>query len=331
MNPLYDLLVVVGVARPAAPLGYLSGAAGPAADPVLKLGWGLTALCVAVVLIILALLIIALKHRRTPADYSELGKEGGGPLWLYVGVGVSTVVLLVALFFALATLGAVAHPGSPPGLTVRVTAYNWWWKIDYQDDADPTLHFSTANEIHIPVGVPVQIELRSADVIHAFWVPRLAGKTQAIPGQVNRQWLQADEEGVYRGQCSQFCGPQHARMAFEVVAQPQAEFQEWLDAQRRPAPTPADVLSAAGSDVFMKRCAACHTVRGSKAAGVFGPDLTHLSSRRTIAAGTLNNTPQALLDWIRHAQEIKEDSLMPSIALDTEEGPALSAYLATLE
>jgi cytochrome c oxidase subunit 2 len=167
-------------------------------------------------------------------------------------------------------------------------------------------------------------------VIHAFWVPRLAGKTQAIPGQVNTQWIQADVPGVYRGQCTQFCGAQHAHMAFDVVAQPQADFDAWRDAQGRQAASPADGQVRTGQKIFMDRCAGCHTVRGSDAAGVQAPDLTHVGSRRQLAAGSLTNTPEHLLDWVQHAQEIKPDSLMPSITLNVQDAAALSAYLATL-
>jgi cytochrome c oxidase subunit 2 len=170
-------------------------------------------------------------------------------------------------------------------------------------------------------------------VIHAFWVPQLAGKTQTIPGQTNEQWIEADQPGIYRGQCSQFCGAQHAHMAFEVIAQSPADFDAWRTAQAQaaaaPAPREAAALTA-GRKLFGERCAGCHTVRGTSAAGSQAPDLTHLDSRRLIAAGTLANTPAHQLDWIRHAQRIKPDSLMPGIVLSAAEATQLSAYLATL-
>jgi len=312
------------------PLEYFLHAAGPAASPTMHLGWGVTAMCVAVVTIIAILLAGALVRRRPAAAPGALGREGGGMAWIYIGVGLSTVALLASLFYTLVTLQAVAQPSPAPALTITVTAYDWWWKIDYADDPDPAQRFVTANEIHIPVGVPVKIDLKSADVIHAFWVPRLAGKTQTIPGQVNTQWIQADAPGVYRGQCSQFCGPQHAHMAFEVVAQTAADFAAWRAAQLHLAVSPADESARAGQKIFMDRCAGCHAVRGSDAAGVFAPDLTHVGSRRQLAAGTLTNTPAHLLDWIQHAQQIKPDALMPSFALNPHDAAALSAYLATL-
>lgn len=321
-----------------APLNYFLHSAGPVASSTRILGWGVTALCGAVVVIVAVLLFAALRRRRPRVDSRTLGKEGGGARFVAIATGVSTVALLVVLFYTLTTLWAIAQPPALPKLAITVTAYDWWWKIDYPawspngspNDSDSIPQFSTANEIHIPVGVPIRINLKSADVIHAFWVPRLAGKTQAIPGQVNTQWIQADAPGVYRGQCTEFCGAQHAHMAFEVVAQSQAEFLAWRRAQAHSAGTPSDASALAGQKIFMERCAGCHAVRGGKAAGVFAPDLTHVGSRQQLAAGTLTNTPEHLLDWIEHAQRIKPDSLMPGFALSTQDAAALSSYLATL-
>lgn len=316
-----------------APLDYFMHTAGPAAQPTMVLGWVFAAVAVAVSTIIAVLLVAAIVRRRTRADAAALGPEGGGMRWIYVGTGLSVLALFAMLVYMLVTLQSVAAPPRAAALTVAVTAYDWWWKIDYPpapgENGAPA--FATANEIHIPVGEPVRIELRSADVIHTFWAPQLAGKTQAIPGQTNTQWMQADAPGVYRGQCSQFCGAQHAHMAFEVIAQPRAEFDAWRAAQARDASAPSDVSARAGQRIFRDRCAGCHTVRGGDAAGVQGPDLTHLRSRRLIAAGTLENTASNQLDWIEHAQRIKPDSLMPGIALDAHDAAALSAYLVTLE
>lgn len=318
-------------AAPSAPLNYFLHAAGPAATPTRQLGWVLAAIAIGVTLMIAALLFGAITRRRPSAPMPSLSAESGGMRWIYIGTGVSSGALLAMLVYVLVTLESVASPATHPRLTITVTAYDWWWKIDYADDPDPARNFSTANEIHIPVGEPVKIELKSADVIHAFWVPQLAGKTQTIPGQTNEQWLQADRPGIYRGQCSQFCGAQHAHMAFEVIAQSAAEFSAWRDAQGRAAGEAArDATVAAGRRLFAERCAGCHTVRGTDADGLQAPDLTHLISRREIAAGALSNTPDHLLDWIEHAQRIKPDALMPDIALSAGEAAALSAYLATL-
>lgn len=313
-----------------APLNYFVHAAGPAAAPILHLGWLMAAVAVAVTLIVAGLLLGAIARTRPTVDSGFLHAESGGMRWIYIGTGISSVALLAMLVYILVTLESVAAPAVHPQLTITVTAYDWWWKVDYADDPNPARNFSTANEIHIPIGQPVSVQLKSADVVHAFWVPQLAGKTQTIPGQTNEQWIQADRAGVYRGQCSQFCGAQHAHMAFEVVAQTTADFNAWRDAQGRAAEAVGGVTVTAGQHLFAERCAGCHTIRGTGADGLQAPDLTHLGSRRTIAAGALTNAPDHLLDWIEHAQQIKPEALMPDIALTAGDAAALSAYLATL-
>ncbi|TDY20805.1 cytochrome c oxidase subunit 2 [Paraburkholderia sp. BL6665CI2N2] len=317
-------------ASPIAPLNYFLHAAGPAAAPTMRLGWVMAGVSVTVTAVIAGLLIAAIARKRPTAASDSLNAESGGMRWIYIGTGVSSVALLAMLVYILITLEAVATPATHPQLTISVTAYDWWWKVDYADDPNPARNFSTANEIHIPVGEPVKIALKSADVVHAFWVPQLAGKTQTIPGQTNEQWIQADRAGIYRGQCSQFCGAQHAHMSFEVVAQSPEDFNAWRDAQGKTAVSASDSSVAAGRHLFAERCAGCHTIRGTDVDGRQAPDLTHLNSRRLIAAGVLTNTPDHLLDWIQHAQSIKPESLMPSIALNAGEAAALSAYLATL-
>jgi cytochrome c oxidase subunit 2 len=315
-----------------APLNYYQHAAGPAALPTMRLGWLMTALAVVVSTLVALLLVVAIARKRPHADPVALHPDRGGLAWIYIGTGISSVVLLATLVYVLVTLSSVAAPRVLPALTITVTAYDWWWKVAYQDAADPALNFTTANEIHIPVGEPVSVALQSADVVHAFWVPQLAGKTQTIPGQINKQWIEADKPGVYRGQCSQFCGAQHAHMAFEVVAQTRADFSAWRAAQARvqPAQPAGDTLAATGKHVFDERCAGCHAIRGTDAEGAQAPDLTHLATRRLIAAGALTNTPAHQLDWIEHAQRIKPDALMPDIALTVADAHALSAYLSTL-
>jgi cytochrome c oxidase subunit II len=313
-----------------APLNYFLHAAGPAAVPTMRLGWMLAALAVSVSVLVAVLLCIAIMRRRPRADPATLHGDRGGMAWVYVGTGISSVVLFATLVYVLMTLETVASPVRQPNLTITVTAYDWWWKVAYSDAPDPARNFVTANEIHIPVGEPVKIELQSADVIHAFWVPQLAGKTQTIPGQTNEQWIEADQPGTYRGQCSQFCGAQHAHMAFEVVAQSAQDFDAWRRAQAQAAQPVSGAEAVAGQRLFGERCAGCHTVRGTDALGVQAPDLTHLDSRRLLAAGALTNTAAHQLDWVQHAQRIKPDSLMPSIALSVTDAAALSAYLSTL-
>jgi len=304
-----------------APLDYFSQAAGPAARSTMVLGWVFTGICTAVCVIIAGLLILSMMRHRSAGG--GIGGESGGVRWVAVASGISIAVLLGMAVYALADIANVAAPRIRPAFAIDVTGYDWWWRADYGD-------FQTANEIHIPTGVPVLMRLHSADVIHAFWVPRLAGKTQMIPGVENRQWLQADRPGVYRGQCTQFCGLQHAHMAFEVVAEPPADYARWRAAQVQGAALPSDAQAATGQALFVDRCGGCHTVRGTAAAGQHGPDLTHLMSRRQIAAGTLDTTPEHVMDWVQHVQALKPGARMPDFGLSPDEQAALKVYLAGL-
>jgi cytochrome c oxidase subunit 2 len=191
--------------------------------------------------------------------------------------------------------------------------------------------FDTANEIHIPVDVPVRLKLLSEDVIHSFWVPAIGGKTDMIPGQTNVTWIEATRVGTYRGVCAEFCGLQHARMAFVLVAKSAEDFAAWWDAQLLPAPEPTTDLIQEGLNTFTLRCGACHAVRGTRAGGKLGPDLSHLMSRKTLAAGTLPNVIEHLSDWIADPQSIKPGNPMPEVDLSARELNAIVAYLGTLK
>lgn len=313
-----------------APLNYFLHSHGPASMPTMILGWVFVSLLAVIFVIVTLLLIGAIFHERPAEAHRTIGREDEGMPWIYIGTGVSTCILFALAVYTLVTLNTIAKPTQTPALTLTVTGYDWWWKVEYEDD-DPARRFVTANEIHIPVGLPVLVKLKSADVIHAFWVPVLAGKTQMIPGLINQQWLQADTEGVYRGQCTQYCGVQHARMGFEVVAQSAAEFQKWQEAQRKTSATVASADVDAGRKTFLEHCAGCHAVRGTEAVGAHAPDLTHLNSRRLLAAGLLTNTPDHLLQWITHAQALKPGARMPGMALTATEISGLSAFLSTLD
>jgi cytochrome c oxidase subunit 2 len=195
----------------------------------------------------------------------------------------------------------------------------------------PSEVFETANEIHIPVGRPVLVRLHSADVIHSFWVPKLSGKTDVIPGQTNQSWMQADAPGRYLGQCSEFCGYQHAHMQFEVVAQTLEDFAVWRAAQLEPATAPSTPEAKRGLALVEFRCALCHQVRGTTAGAVSGPDLTHLMSRETLAGGTLANNPGNLVGWIQNPQDLKPGSLMPNQYLSSQQLSDVLAYVETLQ
>jgi cytochrome c oxidase subunit 2 len=252
---------------------------------------------------------------------------------MYLGwvlAGISACILIGLVIYSMMVLNAVAKPPEAPTVTLTVTGYDWWWKVEYEH-LDPAQHFITANEVRIPVGQPVLIKLKSADVIHAFWVPTLAGKTQLIPGLTNQKWIQADVPGIYTGQCAQYCGAGHAHMGFEVVAEDIQDFQRWRDAQRLPASLASLPTDDPGYKLFMDRCAGCHAIRGTEARGTHAPDLTHLKSRRRLAAGLLTNTPDHLMNWITHAQQLKPGSRMPSINLSEAESSALATFLSKLD
>ena len=345
------------------PLDYFFQAAGPASLPIRHLGWAMTALSLVVCVIIAVLLAVALWRKRACEGEGVQPDSGRGARGVLLGTAISIAALVAATVYTLWTLGAIVEPDSDNRLRIEVTGYDWWWKVVYPSQG-ATAGFVTANEIHIPVGVPVEVDLQSADVLHAFWVPALAGKTQTVPGQTNRQWIEADQPGVYRGQCSQYCGAQHAHMGFEVVADAPEAFEAWRARQLAPAVMPVSIASVSrasasseptsvgpaslgsasvgptsadapslqiGMHLFEARCAGCHTVRGSQADGVQAPDLTHLASRRSLAAVTLPNTPENLLAWISAPQRIKPEALMPATSLNAADAQALIAYLETLK
>jgi cytochrome c oxidase subunit 2 len=245
--------------------------------------------------------------------------------------GVTTAILFAFLIFDVSVGRSITTNPGKQALQIRVTGHQWWWEVQYRDSL-PQNWVTTANEIHVPVGRPVAFELRSTDVIHSFWPPNLSPKKDQIPGDVNSLWFQADSAGVYRGQCAEFCGHQHAKMAFLVVAEPAAEFAGWLARQRDTALTPADSLARHGKDVFLASpCVMCHAISGTSAGSRIGPDLTHLASRRTLAAGTLPNTRANLTGWIVDPQVIKPGVKMPPNQLSGPDLLALVAYLETLK
>jgi cytochrome c oxidase subunit II len=246
-------------------------------------------------------------------------------------VAATTVILLATLVYNFYTGRALAQFAEPDALTVRVTGHQWWWEVQYQDPAY-NRRVSTANEIHIPVGRRVRLEVQSRDVIHSFWVPNLHGKLDLIPGYSGTTYFQADEPGVFMGRCAEYCGLQHARMDIRVIAESPEKFAAWYEGQLRAAPAPADTVQQKGQQVFLsKGCVMCHTVRGTPANSRVGPDLTHLASRMTIAAGTLPNTRGHLAGWVLDPQRIKPGVRMPPNPLAADELQALLDYLQSLK
>ena len=321
-------------ASAAAPLSYLQSF-GPKADSILGLTLWMLAVSIVVTVVMTALVLWAIFRRRTPEETQNV--EGVHPEsrpvnnWRVFGLGLTLTVLVLigSVVWTMVTLAAIDRPGTEPALSIEVTGQQWWWKVQYLSDK-PSQVFDTANEIHIPTGEPVKVALRSQDVIHSFWVPALSGKTDLIPGQVNTTWIEAKEPGVYIGQCTEYCGLQHAHMALRVVAEPPDKFEAWRNEQLKSAEPPKTDDVKAGLVVFERRCGACHTVRGTTAGGAYGPDLSHLMTRATLADGTIPNAGGYLAGWIADPQHVKPGTRMPRVALSGQELQAVTAYLRTL-
>ena len=294
---------------------------GPDAALIAEISWVLFAGSALIFVAVMALLAWALWRR--PAWL------GSHAMILAGGVAFPFVVLSALLAYSLVRAAAL-EPREPPALRIAVVGHQWWWRVSYLDAAG-AVDFVTANELRLPVGRSVEVELRSEDVLHSFWVPSLAGKLDLIPGKDNRLRLRADAAGVLRGQCAEYCGGPHAQMALFVVAQEETDFEAWRRAQRRAATPPQSDSLARGQELFLAHCAACHTVRGTPAAGELGPDLTHVGSRLSIGAGILPNNAGTIGGWIASSQHIKPGNLMPSFGrFSGEELRALAGYVESL-
>jgi len=320
-------------AQASAPLNYLTGS-GDKADSVVPLTWGVTIISIAVILII-SLLVAGAIWRRPGITAQPAGskiavdEETNGLSWIWIGVGISSLVLLFTVVWTMAVLAKVTSPSAKPALTIEVTGHQWWWQVRYLSD-DPSQIFTTANEIHIPVGKPVLFKLVGADVIHSFWIPQLGGKTDTIPGQTNETWLEAHTPGIYRGQCTEYCGLQHAKMGLLLIAQTPQNFAAWRAHQLQSPARPLDGGQWAGLANFTNHCGSCHTVRGTDAGGSLGPDLSHLMQRHTLAAGVMANSPADLDRWIADPQGIKPGNLMQRPELSDRERASIVSYLKTL-
>jgi cytochrome c oxidase subunit 2 len=283
------------------------------------------------VLVVAALLWAALRRRASEPPGPEPATERGLTLAVALATGLTVLILFGFLAYDIAVGRQLTRNPGNSALQIRVTGHQWWWEVQYRDSIAQNW-VTTANEIHVPVGRPVALELRSNDVIHSFWPPSLSQKRDLIPGDVNSLWFQADTPGVYRGQCLEYCGLQHAKMAFLVIADGPDSFATWLARQRDTAMTPTDELTRRGQEVFLtSSCVMCHAISGTPAGSRIGPDLTHLASRRTIAAGTLPNTRGNLAGWILDPQRIKPGTRMPPNQLEPADLHALLAYLESLE
>ena len=299
---------------------------GVAAQEIARLWWVMASGAVIIFCIVIGTAFYAVRinpDRHSPKMEYVLILGGG--------VVFPLVVLASLLIYSLMLGPKLTTAVGPDALRVKIIGKQWWWEVQYlSPDGEPVI---SANELHIPVGEPVEVLLESTDVIHSFWVPRLAGKTDMIPGRTNRMVLHALEDGVFRGQCAEYCGGPHALMAFYVIAEPRDAFERWLDHEAQPVINTDDSAVTTGRDLFISSgCGTCHTVRGTEADGKAGPDLTHVGSRHSLAAGILPNNIGTLAGWIADAQHIKPDNLMPSFnTFDGQSLRALAAYLESLK
>ena len=309
----------------------------PQADRISDLWWLMFALAVAVYVTVIAFVIVAAMRRRRspgPDTSSASGVSLRGDLLddrvdrrflLYGGLLLPVIVL------GIIAVQTVRVSDSLQAATARVhidvDAKDWWWRISYPNDG-----VVTANEIHVPVGESVQIALRSDNVVHSLWVPQLNGKSDVIPGETNYMTFIAAQTGIFRGQCAEFCGIEHAKMAFIVIVQTRADFEAWLASSRTPGVAAQTAQQRQGAQlVATTSCAGCHTIIGTAAIGTVGPDLTHVGSRQTLASDSLPNTPDGMVRWLTATQQVKAGALMPQIDLTAAQVAAITAYLESLK
>jgi cytochrome c oxidase subunit 2 len=300
------------------------------ASDIASLFWWMMGIAWAGLALVVALMLLAWRRaHRSPGHAPKEGEKLG--FRVVIGGGIVMPVALIAALFVVGDIFVIKTTEAPAKdatrLTVEVIGHQWWWEVRY-----PGTTAVTANEIHIPVRTPVRVVVSSDDVIHSFWVPRLNRTIDAFPGSAHAIELYADAVGRYRGQCDEFCGLQHAHMAFYVYADPPARFRAWLANMARPAAAPAGTLASRGRGIFLAgQCANCHTIRGTSASGRVGPDLTHLQTRATLAALAIPNRKDDLARWLQDSQAVKPGNQMPNIHLSPADLQALLAYLEQLK
>jgi cytochrome c oxidase subunit II len=313
--------------------------AGPQALNISRVWWLMFIVSSVVFVLVMISLLLALRKRTrepqldtTPILDPPAEQERRKRNVVISAVSITVVILFIFLIFSFsAGRSMTAELANKDGLVIEVTGHQWWWEVRYLD-VDASNVFTTANEIHIPVGVPVTFRLTANDVIHSFWVPNLAGKKDLIPGKLNTIWLQADRPGVYRGQCAEYCGLQHAQMALLVVAEPQEQFNAWRQSQTQTSFTPATDSQRRGQQIFLSStCVMCHSINGTQAGSNIGPNLTHVGSRNMIAAASRTNTREHLAEWISNSQVVKPGNKMPQHNFSDADLQALVDYLQSLK
>jgi cytochrome c oxidase subunit 2 len=297
---------------------------GPKAEDVTVSWWILFSVAAFVCVLVIAAAILApvLRRRVRSVDQSD-----GKRFVLVLGIVLPSIVLAATFALSVTDIARSAAPPKKAALTIEVVGHQWWWEVRY-----PGQGAVTANEVHVPVGTPVHLRLRTADVIHSFWVPQVMPKRDLLPKRVNETWFSVSHAGTYRGECAEYCGVEHALMDFAVVAQPRAQFRSWVQQQADVAATPAKAQARLGRDVFTSStCATCHTIRGTSAHGHIGPDLTHVGSRARLAAGAIPNDFGHMAGWVANSQTVKPGNKMPPQHLSPDDLRAVVTYLQGLK
>lgn len=312
--------------------------AGPQSLRLSQLWWLMFFVCSLVFGLVILSTLLAISRRessvvQSPPDLNPSEKQENRRRNMVIAATSTTIAVLLAFLIFSFSVGRsmTAELASKNALTIEITGHQWWWEVRYLDASVSNI-FTTANEIHLPVGVPVTFKLHAADVIHSFWVPNLSGKKDLIPGKDASIWLQADRPGSFRGQCAEYCGLQHAHMALWIVAEPQPQFEAWRQNQLKTAVQTATEPQSRGQQVFLtSSCVMCHAISGTPAGSNIGPNLTHVASRSMIAAATLQNTRDHLQQWVTDSQAIKPGNKMPQNNLSPADLDALLEYLGSLK
>lgn len=302
--------------------------ASPQAEYIRSIGNGFLIAATGIFLLVVVLAVfIVIKFRAKKTGGREPRQVSGNRKLEILMVGVPLLLVIFFFFWSLHTMSAIMPPVGNHPVDVVITGHQWWWQADYKGTK-----IVTANEIHLPVGRQLLLQLKSADVIHDWWVPAFGAKMDMIPGRDNYLWVSIQKPGIYEGTCSEFCGQQHAWMRIRVVAQTPADFNNWLAAHNADAYQPVDSLGRAGEALFMEAsCSSCHSIRGQKANGLQGPDLTHFASRQTMLSGMMANNPGNVERWLTDPQKIKEGAHMPRFIFNQDSIRALTAYLSQLK
>lgn len=327
MRAIREVALGLGLATAASGCGSSQSTLSPdshASDTIATLWWVMFVGSAVIFAGVVALLAIGILRRRG-ADAPST-RSPGQRFVAVLGLIVPAVILVLLFVLSIESIPATSPSSSTHGLTVNVVARQFFWDVSY-----PGHGIRSANEIHIPVGVPVNVRVTSGDVIHSLWVPALNRKVDVIPGRTNVVTFDATRAGRFRGQCAEFCGPEHAEMALYVIAQPRTAFNAWLADESRPTTVPVSAELERGQQIFLgSDCEYCHRIAGTNASGTIGPDLTHIGSRSTLAAGTISNNPGSLAGWIIDPQHIKPGNKMPGTSLDGRDLQALVDYLESL-